>query len=216
MDRDKKEIKKLIDFYKKAEKLKTTTRHSWLSNPKRQESVAEHSWMLGLLAIILSNKLDKKINLLKVLKMLTIHDLAESITGDIPAHEISKRNTKENKHKTEKKALKIILSGLPKPNIKELTNLWEEMEKKETLEAKFAQSLDKLEAVMQHHLVDISTWDQGDYDASPYHKEEYSDFDPFMKLLREAISVQGMEKIIKAKTTHRLDPKHLERYKKEK
>jgi putative hydrolase of HD superfamily len=106
MKKDKKVIENLIDFYKKAEKLKTTTRHSWLSNLLRQESVAEHSWMLCLLAILFSDELDKKVDLLKVMKMVTIHDLAESVTGDIPAWEVSIRQ--KNKYKYEKKAFKIL------------------------------------------------------------------------------------------------------------
>jgi putative hydrolase of HD superfamily len=211
---NKKEIKNLIDFYKKAEKLKTTTRHSWLSDSGRQESVAEHSWMLCLLAMLLSDELDKKVNLLKVMKMVTIHDLAEAVTGDIPVHEVSSRQ--KNKHKAEEKAFKKLVVGLPKEKASEIMRLWEEMEKKETLEAKFAQSLDKLEVVMQHNVADISTWDQNDYNASPYYKEEYFNFDPFMKFLREIISIEGMNKVLKAKTKHHLDPKHLERFKKEK
>ncbi len=206
-----KEIKNLIDFHKKAEKLKITTRHSWLSNPKRQESVAEHSWMLCLLAIILSDKLTKKIDLLKVLKMLTIHDLAESVTGDIPSWEISTRQ--KNKYKYEKKAFKKIVADLPKNKAKEIISLWEEFEENKTKEAKFANSLDKIEVVMQHNIADISTWDHGDYDASPYYKDEYFDFDPFMRALRDVVSIQGMQKVIKAKTENRLDKKHLERYK---
>ena len=209
-------IENIIDFYKKAEKLKTTTRHSWLSNPARQESIAEHSWMLSLLAMVLADELSTKVDLLKLLKMVTIHDLAEAITGDIPSHEVSKRNTKENKYKSEKKALKKLVTGLSKSKAKEIIDLWEEMEKKETLEAKFAQSLDKIEVVMQHNIANISTWDQGDYNASPYHKEEYSDFDPFMKSLRNLVSIQGMKKVLKAKTEHKLDPKHLEKYRKTK
>lgn len=212
----KKVINSFIDFHKKAEKLKTTMRHSWLSNSSRQESVAEHSWMLCLLALILADQIKTKVDLLKIFKMVTIHDLAEAVTGDISAHEISARNTKENKYKAEQKALKSLLSGLPKVKAREIIDLWEEMEKKETTEAKFAQSLDKIEVVMQHHIADISTWDQGDYNASPYYKEEYSDFDPFMKTLRGVVSMQGMKKILRAGTEHLLDPKHLERYEKRK
>ena len=212
----KKSIKAFIDFYKKAEKLKVTTRHSWCSDSSRQESVAEHSWMLCLLAMLLFDQIKVKVDLLKVLKMVTIHDLAEAVTGDIPAHEISVRNRKENKYKAEQKALKSIVSGLPKIKAREIINFWEEIEENKTAEAKFAHSLDKMEVVMQHNLADISTWDEGDYRASPYYKDEYFDFDPFMRALRDVISLQGMKKVLKAKTEHRLDPKHLEKYLKNK
>ena len=121
MQKNKKEIKSLIDFHKKAQKLKTTTRHSWFTDSSRQESVAEHSWMLCLLALLLSNKLDKKVNLLKVMKMVTIHDLAKSVTGDIPSHEVSARQ--KNKYKFEKKAFKNLVVDLPKKKLKKFIEL---------------------------------------------------------------------------------------------
>src|SRR5205823_1066174 len=123
----------------------TTTRHSWLSNPKRQESAAEHSWMLALLATLLHDQLKKKVNLLTVLKMVAIHDLAEAITGDIPAHEISKRNVRGVKYNAEQKAMKSLVKNLPKKKALEFIKIWEEFEENKTPEANFAQSLDKME-----------------------------------------------------------------------
>ena len=210
MEKNKKEIKKLVDFYKKAEKLKVTTRHSWLSDLFRQESVAEHSWMLCLLAILLSDKLNKKVDLLRVIKMVTIHDLAESVTGDIPSHEISLRQ--KNKHKNEKKVLKNLVASLPKEKASEILALWDEFNQNKTREAKFANSLDKVEAVMQHNL-HIKKWDQGDFDITPYYKDFYFDFDPFMRIFKDEVNDQLIKNIIKEKVEHRMDKKHLERYK---
>ena len=69
-------IKDFLNFYTKAEKLKSTLRHSWLSKTSRQESTAEHSWMLGLLAIVLFDQIKSKVNKEKVLKLVIVHDLA--------------------------------------------------------------------------------------------------------------------------------------------
>ena len=206
-------IEIFIDFHRKAEKLKTTTRHSWLTDSSRQESVAEHSWMLCLLAMLLSDKLEKKVDLLKVLKMLTVHDLAESITGDIPPSEVSLRQ--ENKYINEEKAFKSLVASLPKEKGDEIVALWEEFEKKESPEAKFANSLDKVEAVMQHNLSDVSTWDQSDFNVHPYYKNQYFDFDSFMRAFKDTADKQSMEKILAAKAENRIDPKHLERYRKD-
>ncbi|OGI65247.1 hypothetical protein A3A95_03640 [Candidatus Nomurabacteria bacterium RIFCSPLOWO2_01_FULL_39_18] len=206
----KKLIKNLINFHKKAEKLKTTTRHSWLSDSKRQESVAEHSWMLCLLAVILEDKLKKKVNLLKILKMLLIHDLAESVTGDIPVHEVSARQNR--KYESEKKVFKKLVKNLPNKNAKEIISLWEEFEENKTKEAKFANSLDKMEAIMQHNLADISTFDQGDFDVHPYYKDEYFYYDSFIRAFKDVVDIQSMEKIIEAKAAHRIEAKHLEKY----
>ena len=66
----------IIKFIKKAEKLKTELRHSWTSEVNRQESVAEHTWSSCLLAMILFDEISIKVNQLRVLKMIIVHDLA--------------------------------------------------------------------------------------------------------------------------------------------
>src|SRR5579872_7058438 len=105
-----KTIKGFLKFYTQTEKLKVTLRHSWLSNPKRQESTAEHSWMVGLLALTYSKQLTDTINLEKVLKMAIIHDLPETVTGDIPSFDSLRR---KNKYIKELNALKKIVKNLP-------------------------------------------------------------------------------------------------------
>jgi len=206
-------IKNLINFHKKAEKLKTTTRHSWLTDSS-QESVAEHSWMLSLLAMLLFDKLDKKVDLIKVMKMVTVHDLAESITGDIPAHTPDTSKRIRNKYKSEEKAFKILVTKLPKNKAEEIIALWKEFERNKTKEAKFANSLDKIEAVMQHNLSNITSWEQGDFNMHPYYKNNFFDFDSFMRAFKDVVDIQSMKKIIKAKADHRIDRKHLEKYRK--
>lgn len=84
-----------------AEKLKYEMRHSWLSNG-RQESVAEHTWRMSLMAILVEPYLDQKVNIEKLLKMVIIHDLVEAEAGDIPAfdtmnsHELQLQKQKMN------------------------------------------------------------------------------------------------------------------------
>jgi len=207
----KKQINDLIDFYTKAEKLKTTTRHSWTNNSARQESSAEHSWMLCLLAMLLFDKLDKKVDLLKVMKMVTVHDLAEAITGDIPAFEVSTRQ--KSKYSNEKKALEKLMSKFPKNKSKEIISLWNEFEENSTPEAIFSNSLDKIEVLMQHNVADISTWEQGDFDSNPYYKDHYFNFDLFMRTFKNIVDNQTMEKVIKAKKEYRVKKDHLEKYK---
>ena len=80
-------FQKLFSFYKAIEKLKTTYRHSSTSDKNRKESVADHSWMSCVIAITLINKINIKLDQLKILKMILIHDLPELVTGDIPAWE---------------------------------------------------------------------------------------------------------------------------------
>ena len=154
----------LLKFIRIAEKLKVELRHSYTSLIDRQESVAEHSWMLGLMAILVFDLIEIKVDQLKVMKMVIIHNLAEAITGDIPSFEKSSRQS--NKFSNEETAMKKITAILPPKVANEILNLWYEMEERKTNEAKVAQCLDKAEVLIQHNLADIKTWDQGDFDTN--------------------------------------------------
>jgi putative hydrolases of HD superfamily len=208
------EIKNLLKFYSASEKLKVTLRDSWLSDPERQESSAEHSWMLGLLSMVLFNHIPTKVDQLKVLKMVIIHDLAESIIGDIPAFEKSKRQ--DNKHKSERKALIKLVSTLPPETAKEILSLWDEVEECKTNEAKVAMAIDKIEVLMQHNTADIKTWGQGDFDIGPYYKDLYFDFDSFFREFKDVVDRETMKKILKAKMESRIDSVHLKRFRQRK
>src|SRR5580658_2663720 len=152
MNKKAQAISDFLIFYSKAEKLKSTLRHCRTSDKTRQESTAEHSWMLGLMVIVLSDVIPTKVDKLKTLKMVLIHDLAEAITGDIPAFEKSARQ--RGKHTAEKKALSEIVSSLPKKSAQEIIDLWLEYEAYVSPEAKFGHSLDKIEALLQHNATD--------------------------------------------------------------
>jgi len=196
-------ISNLLQFYIEAEKLKATLRHSWTSDTTRQESTAEHSWMLSLIAITLFEHLKIKIDQLKVLKLVIIHDLAEAVTGDIPAFEVSERM--KAKKQNEKLALKKLARNLPSKTKKELFALNAEYEAKETLEAKMAQALDKLEAPLQHAIAGIETWDQNDFNYSgTYRKYDFVKIDEAIIALTEEISTFSRKKITEANQLHRL------------
>jgi putative hydrolases of HD superfamily len=155
-------------------------------------------------------KLKVKVDTLKVLKLIIIHGLAEAVTGDIPAFEVSTRQL--GKHETEKKALSFLTNTFPKKSAKEINKLWEEFEKCETKEAQFANALDKIEVLIQHNIADIKTWSQGDYDIGPYYKDHFLNFDLFMRSFKDYVDIDTMKKIIKAKQESRINPKHIITY----
>jgi putative hydrolases of HD superfamily len=207
----KKKVHRLLQFISQAEKLKTELRHSWTSNKDRQESVADHTWMVSLLALILSPELEKKVDLLKVLKMIIIHDLAEAVIGDIPTWESSIR--KDNKKIDEEIATQKLFGILPNDELrKEFFELREEMEESKTKEAVFAQAMDKIEAIIQHNNSDISTFNQGDLDIQPYYKDDKFNFDKYIRAFKDVVDIQSMEKIEKGGLLNKVSKEHKEKW----
>lgn len=145
----------IVDVLRLAENLKTEMRHSWLSNG-RQESVAEHTWMMSVAAVLMAPHLQHPVDLGQTLKLIALHDIAEAITGDIPYFEESAR--KDTKLADEAEAIEAMRGMLPAASGRLLIELWREYEDCETPEAKFARALDKLEVQHQHNLADLQTW----------------------------------------------------------
>ena len=139
-------LRERISFIKEAERLKNTLRSAYTSQG-RQESTAEHSWRLCLMAIVFADQM-KTINLLKVLKLCVIHDLGEALHGDIPAIH---QDHNLDKTKTEREDLKSLTASLPINLRNEILSLWEEYESGQTPEAKSVKALDKLETIIQHN-----------------------------------------------------------------
>lgn len=180
----------LLSFFHTAEKLKQELRHSWLSNG-RQESVAEHTWRLTLMAMTLEPYFKQPVNMEKLLKMLIIHDLAEVAIGDIPAFEVSER--KNTKHEAEAAAMQTLCSQLGEQG-KQWFDLWQEGEQKETYEAKVANAIDKLEAQLQHNEANINTWLPIEHEMT-FRLQKHTLFDETMEALRLVIVEEAIEKL---------------------
>lgn len=180
-----------------AEKLKYEMRHSWLSNG-RQESVAEHTWRMSLMAVLVQPYLDKEVNMEKLLKMVIIHDLVEAEAGDIPAFDtMNSEQLQLQKQENEQKAILNIKHILEGPLGDELYNLWIEFEAKETYEAKVANALDKLEVKIQHNEADIDTWIPIEHKMT-FQVAKHTDFDSFLSKLQKMIEQEGEKKLIAA------------------
>lgn len=183
----------LIDFMKTLQVLKDSTRHCWLQSG-RQESVAEHSWRLAVMAMLVGEEIDG-IDTDKLIKICLIHDLGEAITGDIPTF----NKTKEDEI-TEREKINGLFESLPGDTGRKLKELFDEFEDQSTQEGRLAKALDKIEALDQHNLSDISTWLPLEYDLQlSYGEKECSNFE-YTKDLRSIVNKQSLDKIDKERT----------------
>lgn len=146
-----------IAFIKEIDKVKYIERRTKLFNSDRRENDAEHSWHLAMMALVLSDYSDAEIDLLKVIKMVLIHDIVEIDAGDTFLYDQNKNhdNTEE-----ELKSAERIFGMLPEKQAAEFIEIWKEFEMGDTPEAKFARSLDKLEPLLQNTSNNGGTWQE--------------------------------------------------------
>lgn len=142
-------LEKQIEFIREIEKLKTIERRNLTLDDNRPENSAEHSWHVAMMALILSEHSDMKVDLLKVVKMLLIHDLVEIDNGDTWLYD-EKGN--ESKFEEESNCADRIFSLLPEDQARELKSIWNEFERQETNEAKFAASIDSMHPLINHQM----------------------------------------------------------------
>ena len=185
------EIRRLLDFLKTAEQLKCNTRHSYTSSG-RLESVAEHSWRLALMAMLVGDEFPE-LDMDKVIKMCLIHDMGEAFTGDIPAFEKTVKDSEK-----EADVLGEWVKTLPEPFDKEMAELYQEMEAQQTLESRIYKALDKLEALIQHNESDIKTWIPLEYNLQMTYGNEQVKFSDYLTELREQVRADSVRKIEKS------------------
>ena len=175
---DNSDLAGILDFLRAAEGLKTTTRSGWTSTGEA-ESVAEHSWRLCLMALVLRPAFPD-IDLARLLQICIVHDLGEAIGGDLPAPEQARRSG--SKSAAERRDLVQLLRPLPQGLRDEIAALWDEYEEAQTPEAQLAKALDKLETILQHT--------QGrnppdfDYRFNLTYGRRFTDADPLLVAMR--------------------------------
>ena len=148
-----------IAFIKEIDKVKYIQRKTKLFNSDRNENDAEHSWHLALMAIVLAEHSDEPVDILKVVKMVLIHDIVEIDAGDTFIYDSQKNHSNTDE---ERLAANRIFGLLPKQQADELIAIWEEFEAGETKEAKFAKAMDRLEPLLQNTSNKGGTWKEFD------------------------------------------------------
>jgi putative hydrolase of HD superfamily len=144
-----------LAFILEVEKLKTVLRRTPLLDRSRVENDAEHTWQLALMAMVLSEHSREKVELLRVLKMLLIHDIVEIDAGDTFAYDTVLAASQAER---ELKAAERIFALLPDDQAKEFRALWDEFEAKVTAEARFANAMDRLQPLLHNFFTEGGTW----------------------------------------------------------
>jgi len=153
------DLVKQIDFIKEIDKLKYIQRKTKLFNSDRPENDAEHSWHLAMMTIVLAGHSDIPIDVLKVIKMVLIHDIVEIDAGDTFIYDTQKSHTNTNE---ELAAARRIFGLLPQQQADEFIAIWEEFEEGLTPEAKFARAMDRFEPLLQNTSNNGGTWTEFD------------------------------------------------------
>lgn len=185
---------KLIKFLGILEKLKCNTRHNWTTSG-RQESVAEHSWRLAVLAMLLADDFPG-LDMNKVIRMCLIHDWGEALTGDIPAFLKT-----EADEETEAGAIETLLKNLPDSLAQEYSVLFEEMADLNTEEAILVKALDKTETLIQHNEAGSGTWLPLEYELNMTYGNEVCGHFETTQRLRDTVREHTL-RIIQEEVKH--------------
>ncbi|MGN0382629.1 MAG: HD domain-containing protein [Eubacterium sp.] len=152
-------LQRQIDFILEADKSKFVGRQTYLTDGKRKENDAEHSWHLALMAVVLSEYAPEEINIQRVMTMVLIHDIIEIDAGDTYAYDTEGNKTKRGR---EIKAADRIFNILPKDQAEYIRDIWEEFEAAQTNEALFALALDKVQPILLNDASGGRAWREHD------------------------------------------------------
>jgi putative hydrolase of HD superfamily len=168
----------IIDFFKTAVNLKKIKRQGWIDKLSISipESVADHSYSMGIMGMIISDL--ENYNTEKILKMILLHDLAESEIGDFIPGKISIEKKKE----LENKAFEKIISNLPDEIKSQYQKLWNEYQNQDSEDAKIVHQLDRLEMALQ---------------AKKYHDEGHGDISPFLQSAENEITHPKLKELFR-------------------
>lgn len=146
-------LKSQLEFLVFVDRLKSVQRRTSIIDGSRRENSAEHSWQLTLSAFLLAEYSKTSIDVLRTMKMLALHDVAEVGVGDTFHFHKSASSDAE-----ERAAAQQIFGMLPKQQAAECLELWTEFEELKTREAKFARALDRLWPILQNYHNRGGTW----------------------------------------------------------
>ena len=164
-----KRLKKQLEFALEIDKVKNVFRQTHLSGHGRKENDAEHSWHIAVMAYLLREYANEKVDIAKVMLMCLIHDVVEIDAGDTYAYDTENLKTQKAR---EDAAKERIFSILPKEQKEELIALFDEFEAYETPESKFAHVMDNLQPLMLNNSNEGGDWKEHNVSAEQVYKRQ--------------------------------------------
>ena len=150
-------LEQQLTFICELDKLKEIIRQTYLLSGARRENTAEHSWQLGLMALILHEHANEPVDVAHVVKLVLAHDIVEIDAGDTFAYDTTGYEDKEAR---EQAAADRIFGLLPAEQAAEVRGWWDEFEARETAEARFAHAIDRLMPMMQNFYNKGGSWEK--------------------------------------------------------
>lgn len=148
-------LEKQFDFFREIDKEKFIQRQTYLTDGNRKENDAEHAWHMAIMAVLLSEYANEKIDVLKTVTMILIHDIVEIDAGDTYAYDEEGKATQRER---ELKAAERLFGMLPEDQAEKFRGLWDEFEEAQTPEARFARTMDNIQPLMLNDASDGKAW----------------------------------------------------------
>ncbi len=162
-------IEKQLKFALEIDKLKNVLRQTHLSNHGRNENDAEHSWHMAIMAYLLKEYANEKVDIAKVMIMCLMHDIVEIDAGDTYAYDLEGLQTQKAR---EDAAKQRIYSILPKEQGQEFIDLYDEFEAYETAESKFAHAMDNIQPLILNNSNNGGDWKEHNVTAAQIYKRQ--------------------------------------------
>ena len=162
-------LQKQLDFILEIDKEKNIFRQTHLSGHGRNENDAEHAWHMAIMAYLLQEYSNEKIDVARVMLMCLIHDVVEIDAGDTYAYDAEGLKTQKAREEAAKEQL---YSMLPEDQKADLTAIFDEFEERKTPEAKFARALDNLQPLLLNNSNDGGDWRNHDVTAEKVYERQ--------------------------------------------
>lgn len=160
-------LQQQLAFLVEIDRMKNVMRQTLLADSSRRESDAEHSFSLAMFAMLLAEHAEEEIDVSRVIRMVLVHDLIEIYAGDTFCYD---QKGNEDKEAREKEAADKLYAMLPEDQAAEYRALWEEFDRMDTPDSRYAAALDRIQPMLNNYLTNGHTWKLGNVTSEQVYK----------------------------------------------